>query len=360
MKEITIEFIKKQLEREDEYVKRMEEARREILEFGYYKSCHDKNERIFWEWVSMPQYVQYPKRIVAVQESTLFFYRGEPKVYPYSKPSFTRGLPALEKDKMIYSFIEGMRISDLSMFFNKLYAVSCWGKSEFFFSAVAQHYGFKTTLMDITNRLKIALFFACCTADKNMKCRPLNERDFCVQGEIDGRYGVIYVKERKGSNTNIIQPIGYQPLMRCHMQYGYVIPMNLAWDLRDNGFGFMTFYFKHSEKFCEEIFELLHYGEDIYPSKSTDLIFIPYFNKIKESRIFSNEAFEIIYEHKHEIPFPFPDNYSRQDILDILVENKIEIGGSIISNDEITKINKQWCLTCGNKKCTNRKANGIE
>lgn len=354
MQEISIDFIKKKLIIENEFVKRMEDVRAEILEFGYYKSCHNELERIYWELMSRPQYVQYPNRIVAVQESPAYFYRGEPKIYSSSKPSFTRNLPVDVDDKMVYSFVESMRLSDLSLFFNKLYAVNCWGKSEFYFSAIAQHYEFKTTLMDITSKLRIALFFACCTSDENLKCRPLNEKDFICRESVDGRYGVIYIRERAGSNTNIIQPIGYQPLMRCHMQYGYVIPMNLKWDLRDSESGFTAYCFRHNEKFCEEIFELLDCGEKIYPSQCTDSIFVPFLNRLKQTKMFSKEAFKVIYEHRNDIPYSFPPRYSEQNILDILYERGIIIENSAVTEAEIETINRQWCSTCNNKECINK------
>lgn len=236
------------------------------------------------------------------------------------------------------------------MLFSELRAVECSKRSEFNFSAVAQHYGFKTDFLDITNRIRVALFFACCKKEKDKPWRPLNKHDFIATDSADGRYGVLFIQERFKCGTNLVMPIGYQPFLRCHSQYGYFIPMRSGWDLQDTALGFTMLCFKHDEKFCRYIFDLNKAGRSIYPD-DTDSIFIPTFDKVRETKIFSRMAFEIIYEHRREIPFAFPQDYTKEMIIKELGDIQI-IDDELIPRHDIDDINKKWCETCANKeKC---------
>lgn len=352
MKEISIDDIRSWIREEDKYIRKLEQVRLEMEEYGYYKSCSNDLERIHWEMSCMPQYIGYPNnKVKLVQPTTLYLYRGESKIYPSSKTSWARCIPLKCEDKPIYSFVECLRMSELTLFFKSLTAVACWKINEFNFYAVAQHYGFKTQLMDVTNRLLIALFFSCCTTDDDNHWRPLNKRDFRVDGLIDGNYGVLYFSNRFGLNSDMIQPVGYQPLLRCHLQYGYVIQMKNEWDLRDSGSDFTCNYFKHNEKFCEEIFNFFDGGEKIFPLK-TDSIFLPFIERIRKTKTFSNKSFDVVYDHKDELAFPFPKKFSYREIKNILNQKGYKISNkNIVSEKEIDMTNIKWCKTCGNLEC---------
>lgn len=351
MYEVSIREIKQLLLEETRFIEKMKVVREEVLQYGYYKSFKGGDlERIALEDTAMPMYVQYPYGVVAVQESGPFFCRGESKIYPSTKSTWDRFIPQNERERSVYAFIECMRLSELSMLFSKLKAVECSKRSEFNFSAVAQHYGFKTNFLDITNRLRIALFFACCIKEKDKPWRPLNKHDFILTDFADGRYGVLFIRDRFGCGTNLVMPIGYQPFLRCHSQYGYFIPMRSEWDLQDTASGFTMLCFKHDEKFCRYIFDLNEEGRLIYPD-DTDSIFIPSFDKVRETNIFSREVFDIIYRHRSEIPFPFSKGYTKEMIIKELGDIKI-IDDELILRCDIDAINRQWCRTCANReKC---------
>lgn len=351
MYEISIEKIKQLLSEETRFLEKMNVVREEVMQYGYYKSFKGGDlERIALEDAAMPMYVEYPHGVVAVQGSGPFFCRGESKIYQSTRSTWDRFTPKNERERSIYSFIENMRLSELSMFFLKLKAVECSKRSEFNFSAVAQHYGFKTNFLDITNRLRVALFFACCIKEKDKPWRPLNKHDFISTDFADGRYGVLFIQDRFRCGTNLVKPIGYQPFLRCHSQYGYFIRMRSEWDLQDTASGFTMLCFKHDEKFCRYIFELNEKGRAIYPD-ATDSIFIPTFDKIRETKIFSRKAFEIIYKHREEVAFPFPQDYTKETIIKELGDIQI-IDDELIPKEDIDDINKKWCKTCVNKeKC---------
>ncbi len=347
MKEITLSEIQKLLEYENEFLENNAQIRSEIKEFGYYKSCQNDLERIVMETIATSQYIQYPHGIVSVQESGPFFCRGESKIYPSSKPNWYRHIPKESRKKSIYSFVEHVRLCELFLLLDKLNAVKCFPSGTVNYSAIAQHYGFKTNNIDITNRLKVALFFACCTQDNEDQWRPLSKGDFYKDGTADGRFGVLFLRDRFTCSTSFIKPIGYQPFLRCHMQYGYLMLMDSDWDLKNINSGFDAFYFKHDKNFCKSIYDLNGGGKTIYPEKS-DTIFIQLFDRIKHAKSFSKQAFDIIFNHRLEIPFSFPSSYTREQILQELCDYKIN-DCPIISNKEIESINKLWCHTCNNK-----------
>ena len=352
MREISIKEVEKLLLEENQYLEKMNIIRAEISQYGYYKSFEgDDIERISIEMLATPQYIQYPHGVVAVQESGPYFCRGESKIYPTSKSTWDRFTPENENERPAYSFVENMRLSELAIFLQKLKAVQCSRTSEFNFSAVAQHYGFKTNFLDITNRLRVALFFACCKKEKDKPWRPLNKSDFTKTDFADGRYGVIFIQDfYRNFETNLIMPIGYQPFLRCHSQYGYFIPMKREWDLKDEASGFTSLYFKHDEEFCRHIYDLNEGGRSIYPD-DTDSFFIPYFNKLLDTRAFSKKVFEIIYKHRNDIPFPFPKDYTKEMVIKDLKDIQI-IDDELIPNFDIDLINEKWCKTCANKeKC---------
>ena len=239
MYEVSIGKIEQLLLEETRFLEKMNVVREEVLQYGYYKSFKGGDlERMALEDAAMPMYIQYPYGVVAVQEAGPFFCRGESKIYPTSKCTLERFIPKNENERSSYFFIEAMRLSELSMLFSELRAVECSKRSEFNFSAVAQHYGFKTDFFDITNRIRVALFFACCKKEKDKPWRPLNKHDFIATDSADGRYGVLFIQERFKCGTNLVMPIGYQPFLRCHSQYGYFIPMRSGWDLQDTALGF--------------------------------------------------------------------------------------------------------------------------
>ena len=101
--------------------------------------------------------------------------------------------------------------------------------------ALAQHYGFRTEMIDITNDLKTALFFGCCKYI-NGKWKPLEKKDieerYSRKGTIDSRYGVLYITRTEimdmqyllsNEDWDNIVPIGYQPFMRCSKQHGFML-----------------------------------------------------------------------------------------------------------------------------------------
>lgn len=220
---------------------------------------------------------------VMTQPRSRYYYRGENAYYRSSKASYFRSsdktMPA-----SIQEFINRLRLYQCWETFDKLDAVKGWQFCEVNYLALAQHYGFKTKMIDITSDLKTALFFACCKFGVDRKWHPLTNRDFAHRNsrshisalDGDSRYGVIFRSpseitdlrwcvEPETTYSEIIIPVGYQPLMRCSAQYAYMLLTEKDYDLfKDRRFD--KFKFRLTEDICEWIYEEMHHGDCIYPN----------------------------------------------------------------------------------------------
>ena len=89
--------------------------------------------------------------------------------------------------------------------------------------------------------------------------------------------------------------IGYQPLMRCHHQSGYIMPMMNATPLqRDNRFEKIRFL--QSEELSNRVYEMMDNGKKIFShegiGKSLDLL-----RTIQKSVIFSEDDLLYAYDY---------------------------------------------------------------
>lgn len=212
-----------------------------------------------------------------------YYYRGENAYYRTSKASRFRSQDT-DLPRWAQEFIYILRLYQCWDTFDQFDAVRKWGISSINYMALAQHYGFRTQIMDITSNLKIALFFACCKYTDN-HWEPLQKGDFehrnsrksISQRNGDSRYGVIYQcpaeiadmcwhTEKKVPEFKTIAPVGYQPLMRCSQQYAYMMKVNEEYDLYQD-MRFNKFKFRLTEEICEWIFEEMEQGDAVYPRK---------------------------------------------------------------------------------------------
>ena len=244
---------------------------------------------------------------VLTQSKRRYYYRGENAFYASSKPGLARTVQHRLPDH-INGVLQWLRINEGCLFLDHFDAVMRWPlEKSVNYIALAQHYGLKTMMMDVTSDLKTALFFACCRYE-NGAWRPLKQDEIAEKNarkEIarlggDSRYAILYrsptdITEmlwatQDDPGLNIITPIGYQPFMRCTAQYGYMLlTQNNGYDMmKDHRFEKMKI--RLSEDFCRKIFEEMECGEKIYPHKDIpDLS--EYFGMINQATVFSEKAF---------------------------------------------------------------------
>lgn len=296
IKKITLNDIRDMIDKNNEDKKYCERVTKEIQEHGYLKSIPDAAfiQRMVAEDRHSPgMVIQYPHGTVMQQEKRSNYYRGESSLYGSSRPSIYRNSPKDLKEKLIYYFISEMRIYEFNQLISKFEVVKEW-PWDVLYRAIAQHYGIPTNWMDITNDFETALFFACCKYDKG-RYRPLNKFDFKEEND---RYGVIFkadsfladLKYGMFEGDGGIMPIGFQPFMRCHRQYGHAYVMEEDMDLyKSNDFQMMKF--KHSIDLSKEIFEHMNRGEKIFPNEGLEDLENE-ISEIKETNTFSDQAYE--------------------------------------------------------------------
>lgn len=162
--------------------------------------------------------------------------------------------------KYTYFFVDQIK---RMVFFNFLNAFRQF--REFRFStpmdgAIAQHYGLNTQFIDLTDDLKVALFFASCKHVGDNQYRPIREDELSTLG----KYGVLY----EGSNR-CAKIIGYQPFCRCHRQRGYYIDTAGAmpcWDFSlSPSTGFHKYYFERTVELSKQLCTEFDGGRVLFP-----------------------------------------------------------------------------------------------
>lgn len=285
------------------------------------------------------------------QQRSKYFYRGENSFYGSSKPGMFR---TVSQSSPIQKLADLLILDEACFFLDQFDAVQKWSRSCVNYPALAQHYGIKTPLMDITSDLKTALFFACCKYE-NHQWRPMEKKDFVHNqvgtGAKDSRYGVLYrtpteITDMKWALTdyetgnNLIAPIGYQPFMRCSAQHGYMLCVrDESYDLLKDPL-FDKFRIEHDEDFCRWIFEEMDRGFKVYPHDDIPKI-ERYMEAIRNTHVISRRTFESRMKH---------ERYSGQEVQAIKrqlqKEGYIILGGQVeyIHNNKLRKINKNYSV----------------
>lgn len=324
----------------------------EMKEHGYLKSIPEANflARMVAEDRHAPgMVIQYPYGTVLQQEKHSYYYRGENALFGSSKPSIHRNAPDNPVDKIVYYFIAEMKIYEFQKLISRFDVVKKW-PFDVLYRAIAQHYGIPTDWLDVTNDFEVALFFACCKYDAEINdYRPLREADFKEEKDT---YGVLFRADSfiadliygSTEGKSGIMPIGFQPFMRCHRQYGYAYVLGEDEDLYKSE-TFQMMKFKHSIEFSEKVYNDMDEGNKIFPREGLNSI-QDEINQINKATTFSKEAFETAYRllnmDKHNI-----------DIMRELQIKGIDIGASPVklSRQRIRNIDRKYKGIDFSKEC---------
>ena len=288
------------------------------------------------------------------QPRSKYYYRGESAYYGESKPGIYRYASNISP---IQEIVDQFALDEACFFLDKFDAVRHWDVSGVNYYGLAQHYGIKTPLLDITSDLKTALFFACCKYENN-QWRPMTKSDFANStksnklNKSDRRYGVLYRSPTEitdmmwGISDNhagfdLITPIGYQPFMRCSAQHGYMLLVkDEKYDMLKDSL-FDKFRFEHDEEFCRWIFEEMDHGNKVYPHDDIPQI-TSYMEKIKNSHQFSQKTFEhIVLERWH-----FSERQAQAVRQDLQQHGYTIVSGEkeFITHNKLRKINSKYSV----------------
>lgn len=350
MKEISLEILKRNLyldEEQENYNLEYTKYRKENPDISKKILLRGNRKDILSEFFNQGNInghiISYPHGRVIRYGMKNYYFRGENALYKKSNSSLNRVLNQNNCNNIeLEKFKISLKVIHFSKELDKLKQVQEWSIfGDVFGYAIAQHYGLATNLIDITDRLAVALFFATCIYDQKLeKYRPLCEEDIRKEP-----YGYLYIKK----NIDFLEldklkiyPIGYQPFTRCHKQKGYFIvdTLDKNYDIQSEGFEKLKF--KHSVEFSKEIFSKFKSGDELFNYENSKVI-KNLLKRIDNSKEFSIKNFKEAFENYKE---GLSGNLSEEEIKNLLVENKINLVDekNFLSKDEIENLDKKWNL----------------
>ena len=311
----------------------------------------------------------YGDRIITFCSKRQFF-RGENQDFPYSIPSLRRKTMGMsKKQEELMRTVANMKIWQFrKLLWNNINVVPYWEAklSDVNYKALAQHYGFDTNLLDLTNDFRIALFFATCKYVPEQDCfRPLTEQEI----NENHKYGIIYHAPNwvldfispggslewyfqhmndedrwygldNGDLDGMAFQIGYQPLMRCHHQSGYVYPLRYGVSLNEDR-RFERMRFKQSVELSQWVFKMMDGGKKVFPQEGIteirDILI-----QIQNTKRFSYDDLMLAYDmdRVNKELFPTVDD----------VKKELEEQGYYIEDDEVQYLLDEKALESVNEK----------
>lgn len=270
--------------------------------------------------------ISYPYGDIITFRSKRHFFRGENKLYTQSYPSLRRKICGLSpREQELHKSVANMRIQQFCKFLRSLHIIPYWEAkiSDVNYLALAQHYGFETFLLDLTNDFRTALFFATCQYDKDTDSyHPLTQSEINMNEE--SHYGVVFhspnwqldamqtsgiiqlylnLEKRMNGTIGTIDSgdwdgiafqIGYQPLLRCHSQSGYIYPMRNKISLQEDK-RFEKLYFKQSPDLSKRVFDMMDGGKKVFPNEGISKAF-HILCAMKEATTFSEDDIVAAYD----------------------------------------------------------------
>ncbi len=241
--------------------------------------------------------------LLPVSKSRMTYYRGQSKYHSPCKPSLFRNEREMSRNVLVSS----LQIAELFCclrkhpviwdimqtrlnFQNKIFNVPI----PIHFEGLAQHYGIKTSYLDITADKWVAAFFAT-TMNENDEYKPVD-----TNNANHPKYGVFYrypwVMPDGSIRKDEVHAIGLQYFNRPGRQSALVIKQNENDDF-DTMEGVEKIFFRHDNKATKLIYDLSLQGRRFFPQDSLASII----NKFVKGTAFSREAVLTC----NETDFPF-------------------------------------------------------
>lgn len=213
-----------------------------------------------------------------------FLFRGQTAFYD-------KCLPTLYRKEMSEEgiFLERLRCCEFELYLKQLPQVEAFEQQNFNidYLGLAQHYGLKTEVVDLTNSLDVALFFAMCNMSADGKT-------FYPQQEEKEYIGYIYVvgttemgnrpNEVKNLFDGRLSAIGMQPFYRPGNQRGFGLHVK-----KDETLTGLLYSFSYSKKDSEQIYNYFLQGDVLWHEDEISRVA----REIRETMSFSYAAMNL-------------------------------------------------------------------
>lgn len=191
--------------------------------------------------------------------------------------------------------------------------------------ALAQHYGIKTELMDITTDKFVAAFFATTDCKDDVYTPIVDKRE---EKGVLYRYSIPPWEMFPGKEPRL-RAVGLQPFSRPGEQCGMVYPMTETEDFEKVATSIETF--RHDRTVSEFVFNYTNRSRKLFPDSPMQ----EHAKKICNSTVFSNEAF-------HAVKEEFYTNSPEELLLSYLSEHSITLADHV--DFGFTEDEKQACI----------------
>lgn len=269
-----------------------------------------------------------------------FLFRGQNEEFIPCKPTIYRGDPSEAE-----IFLERMRLIVFKRLLNTHPVINHFFKRHHFFineEGLAQHYGLKTAVLDLTSNLDIAVFFAVCKYDSTNDHYTYYD-DGKTHDAIIYIFNPIFDNEPTPSDkdeylSHNITPIGLQAFPRPGAQQGYSLRLE-----KDMSIKSWMYRFSFTCEDSKHYYELFKAGESLWIKDRL----IEKTRAIVSQKTFSFSIFDDTFEMFR--PKGYSKTKLKKELLAIGVGLKKVYADVVFSKEEIDDIILEWNCDLGLK-----------
>lgn len=212
-----------------------------------------------------------------------FLFRGQQGFYSPCFPTLYR--QNLSKQELL---IEKLRCIEFELYLKQLPQVEDFQKENLYidYTGLCQHYGMKTDVLDLTNSLDVALFFAMCDLDENNHYQPKkNEGEYI--GYIYAVPTMMATNDPKMARVffeNKICAIGMQPFARPGSQRGFSIHLEEGEELKA-----LLYSFSYTKEDSKSFWNFFDEGKQLWDDDEISKVA----DQIKNTKFFTYRALNL-------------------------------------------------------------------